>query len=134
MGLFFLFSNSLTSKMVRNTKTSKAKKVVLHFSIDCSIPVKDGILDPASLEKFLKDKIKVNGKAGVLGDKVTVARNNTKITVDAVAPFSKRYLKYLTKKFLKKQNLRDYIRVVATEKSSYQLKYFVIQDDEEDAE
>eukprot|EP00339_Tiarina_fusa_P003584 CAMPEP_0117038088 /NCGR_PEP_ID=MMETSP0472-20121206/26832_1 /TAXON_ID=693140 ORGANISM="Tiarina fusus, Strain LIS" /NCGR_SAMPLE_ID=MMETSP0472 /ASSEMBLY_ACC=CAM_ASM_000603 /LENGTH=119 /DNA_ID=CAMNT_0004748235 /DNA_START=35 /DNA_END=394 /DNA_ORIENTATION=- len=119
--------------MVRKTNP-KQKKVTLHFEIDCSMPVKDGIMEPASFEKFLKEKIKVNGKAGVLGDNVTVARNNTKITVDAVAPFSKRYLKYLTKKFLKKYNLRDYIRVVATNKSSYELKYFVIQDDEDDAE
>ncbi len=44
-----------------------------------------------------------------------------------------RYLKYLTKKFLKKNNLRDYIRVVATSKSAYELRYFQIntQDDEE---
>merc|ERR1712054_446956 len=118
MGPFFFILKLFNINMVRNTKASKAKKVVLHFSIDCSVPVKDGILDPASLEKFLKDRIKV-----------TVARNNTKITVDAVAPFSKRYLKYLTKKFLKRQKLRDYIRVVATEKSSYQLKYFEINED-----
>merc|ERR1712232_811887 len=117
MGSFFFYSQVFNIKMVRNTKASKAKKVVLHYSIDCSIPVKDGILDPASLEKFLKDRIKVNGKAGVLVDKVTVA------------PFSKRYLKYLTKKFLKRQKLRDYIRVVATEKSSYELKYFTIDED-----
>merc|ERR1712232_1250449 len=128
MGLFF-YSQVFNIKMVRNTKASKAKKVVLHYSIDCSIPVKDGILDPASLEKFLKDRIKVNGKAGVLGDKVTVARNNTKITVDAVAPFSKRYLKYLTKKFLKRQKLRDYIRVIASDHKTYQLRYFNIGED-----
>ena len=44
-----------------------------------------------------------------------------------------RYLKYLTKKFLKKNNLRDYIRVVATNKSAYELRYFQISsaDDEE---
>eukprot|EP00012_Vannella_robusta_P012265 CAMPEP_0206197674 /NCGR_PEP_ID=MMETSP0166-20121206/9187_1 /ASSEMBLY_ACC=CAM_ASM_000260 /TAXON_ID=95228 /ORGANISM="Vannella robusta, Strain DIVA3 518/3/11/1/6" /LENGTH=120 /DNA_ID=CAMNT_0053615391 /DNA_START=26 /DNA_END=388 /DNA_ORIENTATION=+ len=119
--------------MVRKTN-QKQKKVNLHFEIDCSIPVKDGIMEPASFEKFLKEKIKVNGKAGVLGDNVTVARNNTKITVDSTVPMSKRYLKYLTKKFLKKHNLRDYIRVVASDKKTYELKYFVIQDDEDDVE
>lgn len=43
-----------------------------------------------------------------------------------------RYLKYLTKKFLKKNNLRDYIRVVATSKSNYELRYFQINANEED--
>lgn len=47
-----------------------------------------------------------------------------------------RYLKYLTKKFLKKNNLRDYIRVVAVNKTAYELRYFQINtgDDEESGE
>lgn len=45
-----------------------------------------------------------------------------------------RYLKYLTKKYLKKNNLRDWLRVVASGKDSYELRYFQInnQDDDED--
>ena len=43
-----------------------------------------------------------------------------------------RYMKYLTKKFLKKNNLRDYIRVVANSKSSYELRYFQINTQEEE--
>merc|ERR1711963_817166 len=86
-------------------KQQKAKKVQLHFEIDCSVPVKDGIMEPASFEKFLKEKIKVNNKPGLLGDSITVSRNNTVVVVDSKIPISKRYLKYLTKKFLKKQNL-----------------------------
>ncbi len=43
------------------------------------------------------------------------------------------YLKYLAKKFLKKSNLRDFIRVISHEKNSYQLRYFKVgQDEEED--
>ena len=37
-------------------------------------------------------------------------------------PFSKRYLKYLTKKYLKKQNLRDFLHVIAPSKTSYELR------------
>lgn len=43
-----------------------------------------------------------------------------------------RYLKYLTKKFLKKNSLRDYIRVVATNKTNYELRYFQITAADED--
>ncbi len=46
--------------------------------------------------------------------------------------FSCRYLKYLTKKFLKKNNLRDYIRVVASSKTQYELRYFQINTNEDD--
>ena len=43
-----------------------------------------------------------------------------------------RYLKYLTKKYLKKQQLRDYLHVVAnnTMKNTYELRYFNINADE----
>ena len=45
-----------------------------------------------------------------------------------------RYLKYLTKKYLKKNNLRDWLRVVAANQTSYELRYFQInnEDEEED--
>ena len=45
-----------------------------------------------------------------------------------------RYLKYLTKKYLKKQQLRDYLHVVATLKSTYELRYFSINAEGEDEE
>jgi large subunit ribosomal protein L22e len=85
------------------------------------------VLDPAAFEKFLHDKIKVNGKAGQLGTKVTISRDKSKINVAAELPFSKRYLKYLSKKYLKKQQLRDFLHVVASNKGTYELKYFKVQ-------
>ena len=54
----------------------------------------------------------------------SVATN--KLTVTSNVPFSKRYLKYLTKKFLKKNTLRDWIRVVASSKDVYQLRFYNI--------
>ena len=44
------------------------------------------------------------------------------------------FFQYLTKKFLKKQQLRDYIRVVASTKNAYDLKYFNIHNEEEEQE
>jgi len=41
-----------------------------------------------------------------------------------------RYLKYLTKKYLKKKNIRDWLHVVASGPSSYELKYFNINNDD----
>ena len=58
-----------------------------------------------------------------------ITRDKNKIDVAAELPFSKRYLKYLTKKYLKKQQLRDFLNVVATSKGTYELKYFKINND-----
>uniref|UniRef100_A0A8C8YET4 Large ribosomal subunit protein eL22 n=1 Tax=Prolemur simus TaxID=1328070 RepID=A0A8C8YET4_PROSS len=91
-------------------------------------------MDAANFEQFLQERIKVNGKAGNLGGGVvTIERSKSKITVTSEVPFSKRYLKYLTKKYLK-NNLRDWLCVVANSKESYQLHYFQINQDEEEEE
>jgi len=49
-------------------------------------------------------------------------------------PMFIRYLKYLTKKYLKKNNLRDWLRVVASDKESYELRYFQISQDDEESD
>ncbi|XP_037587711.1 60S ribosomal protein L22-like [Cebus imitator] len=116
-------------------KGGKKKKQVLKFTLDCTHPVEDGIMDAANFEQFLQERIKVNGKAGNLGGGVvTIERSKSKITVTSEVPFSKRYLKYLTKKYLKKNNLRDWLCVVANSKESYELHYFQINQDEEGEE
>ena len=69
-----------------------------------------------------------------MGKSVSLAREKNKIILTSAVPFSKRYLKYLTKKYLKKNNLRDWLRVVASTKDSYELRYFQINNDEEEQE
>ncbi|KAB5529208.1 hypothetical protein DKX38_019327 [Salix brachista] len=159
---------------------SKGKKKGATFTIDCAKPVEDKIMDIASLEKFLQERIKVGGKAGALGDTVTITREKNKITVTADSNFSKRnggnlfseevsgdqeaklefrrglvvvlvcsygfvafrdhddwvYLKYLTKKYLKKHNVRDWLRVIASNKDRnvYELRYFNIAENEGEEE
>lgn len=63
----------------------------------------------------------------------TVAAADGKQRLTKVFPVF-RYLKYLTKKYLKKNNLRDWLRVVANTKESYELRYFQINQDEEEEE
>ena len=48
------------------------------------------------------------------------------------AAFSKRYLKYLSKKYLKKQQLRDWLHVIANTKTSYELRYYNIHEQDAD--
>lgn len=55
--------------------TTKATKAAgQKYFIDFSGPAADGILDAAGFEKFLHDRIKVDGKPGQLGDVVKVQR------------------------------------------------------------
>ncbi|XP_060178900.1 large ribosomal subunit protein eL22z-like isoform X1 [Lycium barbarum] len=80
-----------------STKGGKKKRAT--FVIHCAKPVDDKIMEIASSEKFLQERIKVGGKAGALGDTVTLTRDKTKITVTSDNTFSKR---------IKYSDLREY--------------------------
>lgn len=123
-------------KQTLRGKGLKKKKEHLRYGIDCTNIAEDNILDVADFEKFLKERFKVNGKTGSLGNNVSMEKQKFKIYVNSDIHFSKRYLKYLTKKYLKKHSLRDWIRVVSNDKDLYELRYFRISsnDDEEEAE
>ncbi|XP_059294788.1 large ribosomal subunit protein eL22y-like [Lycium barbarum] len=122
--------------MSRAVAAKGGKKKGATFVIDCTKPVDDGIMEIASLDKFLQERIKVGGKAGALGDSVTVTRDKHKITVTCDSAFSKRYLKYLVKKYLKKNSVRDWLRVIASNKDRnvYELRYFNIAENEAEEE
>ncbi|KAG9494092.1 ribosomal protein eL22-like [Eleutherodactylus coqui] len=122
-------------KVKKVQKERRSKKGAWKFTLDLTHPVEDGIFDSVNFEQFLREKVKVNGKTGNLGNTVHIERSKNKINVASDKQFSKRYLKYLTKKYLKKNNLRDWLRVVASDKETYELRYFQIsQDDESESE
>ncbi|EAA61092.1 hypothetical protein AN5014.2 [Aspergillus nidulans FGSC A4] len=119
----------------------KAQKVTQKFIINASQPANDKIFDVSAFEKFLHDRIKVEGRVGNLGDKVVISQvGDGKVEVVAHIPFSGRYLKYLltgafvfrTKKYLKKQQLRDWLRVVSTSKGVYELRFYNVASEEAD--
>ncbi|KAK6965047.1 60S ribosomal protein L22, partial [Biomphalaria glabrata] len=115
-------------------KGGKKKKTTLRYTVDCTHPVEDGIMDATNFEKYLRERIKVEGKTNNFGNNVSLDLQKSKISLTSEIPFSKRYLKYLTKKYLKKNNLRDWLRVVATNKESFELRYFQINQDEDEEE
>jgi len=91
----------------------------------------------ASFEKYLQDRIKIGGKTGQLAsNNVVISRDRTKLTVASPTElgFSKRQLKYLSKRYLKKQQLKNYLRVVAASKNSYELRYYQLSGDGDEGE
>ncbi|KAK9453483.1 ribosomal protein L22e [Dipodascopsis uninucleata] len=113
--------------------TKKNTKVTSKFVVDYSSAA--SIFDEDGFITFLNQKIKVDGRTGNLGDVIQITKEgDNKIAVIAHTQFSGRYLKYLTKKYLKKTNFRDWLRVVSASKGVYELRYFnvVLSDDEED--
>lgn len=118
--------------MKKNQVQAKEEKKdkTLAFAIDCSKPVEDKVFITSNFSEYLRQRIKVNGKTGKLGDQIKIADDGSRVNVSCTVPFSKRYLKYLTKKYLKKHSLREFLYVIAKDKKTYEIKYFNIQQDE----
>lgn len=135
----FVYSRSRT---VAKRKLTVSLSIIILYITSVLFPrthnaqVDDAIMDIASFEQFLTERIKVGGKAGALGDAVSVSSDKNSVTVSSESAMSKRYLKYLTKKYLKKHNVRDWLRVIASNKDRnvYELRYFNIAEggDEEE--
>ena len=68
-------------KGLKKKQVKGGKKQQLKFVIDCQAPADDNIIEPKDLEKFLNNRIKVNGKTGNLGEKVTVSKDGKHICV-----------------------------------------------------
>ena len=135
----FVYSRART--VAKRKLTFKLSIIILYitsvlFPRTHNAQVDDAIMDIASFEQFLTERIKVGGKAGALGDAVSVSSDKNSVTVSSESAMSKRYLKYLTKKYLKKHNVRDWLRVIASNKDRnvYELRYFNIAEggDEEE--
>ncbi|KAJ9453758.1 60S ribosomal protein L22 [Diplonema papillatum] len=121
-----------------DSRVRRAEAGKLIYKIDCSIPTTDGLIDTDLLNKyatFLSEHIKIEGKTGQLGDKVKVNVEDQAIVITKFKVlFAKRYLKFLTRKFLRQEKLKEYVRLVSTNKHDYQLRYYNIHLDEEAAE
>ncbi|RQM05348.1 hypothetical protein DH86_00001883 [Scytalidium sp. 3C] len=123
----------------------KQAKVTKKFIINASQPASDKIFDVSAFEKFLQDKIKVDGRVGNLGDIVQISQQGEgkiehPISASHVYPVGGHIQGQTretnahpsTKKFLKKQQLRDWLRVVSTSKGVYELRFFNVVNDDAD--
>ena len=106
-------------KKAQTQPKEEKKDKALSFAIDCSKPVEDKVFITSNFSEYLRQRIKIK-----------IADDGARVNVNSSVPFSKRYLKYLTKKYLKKHSLREFLYVIAKDKKTYEIKYFNIQQDE----
>ena len=77
------------------------------FVINASQPANDKIFDVSAFEKFLQDRIKVEGRTNNLGDNVVIQqKGDGKIEIIAHNELSGRYLKYLYDRSLRETIIR----------------------------
>lgn len=115
-------------------QTSKKSSAAKKFVVDTSAPVENGVFDQEGYVKYLVEHIKVDSIVGNLGEDISVSSEGTKVIVVSNTKFSGKYLKYLTKRYLKKNQIRDWIRFVSVKQNQYQLQFYSVAGEDEEEE
>ena len=109
-------------------KVEKKEKSYKKYTVDFSSPVDNKLLSLEAASKYLNSNIKVNGLKGKLGDSIKISTTDSKskntlvIQVDSQMKFSKRYIRYLVKKFLKREGIVKYLTVASSSPNAYTVK------------
>ena len=110
----------MTKKICKNPDMKK----VVKYLVDLGVTVTDELLNPQEIVDYLKANIKVDNLKGNLGSDILVSQNGPKfIVVSTRLRLAKRYIKYLIKKALKKMGILEYLKINATDKNCYRIKY-----------
>ena len=112
-------------KSEEKKETKQKTKTYKKYTIDFSAPLSNNLLTLEGISKYLELNMKVNGLKGKLGDSIKISiadKNNIMIQVESTLEFSKKYLKYLTKKYLKKEGIEKYMTINANSPNGYTVK------------
>ena len=120
----------MSAKNEGNKAPEVKQKIYKKYTIDFSGPVENNLLTLESALKYLQSNMKLNGLKGKLGDSIKIsstektdkAKNTLVISVDNSLEFSKKYLKYLVKKFLKREGIGKFLTVSSTSLNAYTVK------------
>ena len=99
------------------------------FTVDFTSPLENKLLTLESVLHYLQTNMKLNGLKGKLGKSIIINLDDLKknknaivISVDSSLKFSKRYIRYLVKKYLKKEGIAKYLTLSATSPGAYAVK------------
>ena len=112
----------------KENKILPKEKVYKKFFVDFSEPLDNKLLSIESSMKYLNSNMKIDGLKGNLKDFIKISvddKRNKKcllIQVDNQMQFSKKYIKYLVKKFLKREGIVKYLTVLSNSPNSYEVK------------
>ena len=114
----------------KDNKKEAKQTTYKKYSVDFSNPLENKLLTLESVLKFLQNNMKLNGLKGKLGKTILIntdekrekSKTSIVILVDSSIKFSKRYIRYLVKKFLKKEGVAKYLTLTATSPSAYMVK------------
>ena len=110
----------MAKKICKNPVLNK----VVKYNVDLGVTVDDDLVNTQEIVDYLKTNIKIDNLKGNLQNDVLVSMNGNKnLMITTRVKLAKRYIKYLLKKVYKKMGILEYLKINATEKNAYKVKY-----------
>lgn len=107
-------------KICKNPALNK----VIKYTVDLGVTVEDELLNPVEIVDYLRSSMKIDNLKGNLGSDITISlAGNKNVVIATRLRIAKRYIKYLLKKVLNKMGILEYLKINATEKNAYKVKY-----------
>lgn len=101
------------------------------LSINCSALTDDNLLSISEFYDYLKERIKVEGRRNNLTNNVNINVESDCVVLDCSIQFKKPYLKFLTKKFLHRKDLRDWVKLEGDGSDGYKMAFYDAAKNEE---
>lgn len=118
--------------MISKKEEAKEAKQISYkkYTVDFNSPVDNKLLTLEAALKYLQSNMKINGLKGKLADRIKINmtdkkdknKNTLVISFDTTLQFSKRYIRYLVKKFLKREGIARFLTVSSTAPGAYTVK------------
>ena len=118
--------------MISKKGEAKESKQISYkkYTVDFNSPVDNKLLTLEGALKYLQANMKINGLKGKLADRIKINmtdkkdknKNTLNVSVDSQLQFSKRYIRYLVKKFLKREGIARFLTVSSTSPNAYTVK------------
>jgi large subunit ribosomal protein L22e len=117
--------------MSKKQETKEEKQInYKKYTVDFNSPVENKLTTLEAAAKYLESNMKVNGLKGKLGKTIKISttdkkdknKNTLNISVDSSLQFSKRYIRYLVKKFLRREGIIRFLTVSSTAPTAYTVK------------
>lgn len=101
-----------------------AEQTTVTITVDCTAPLADNFFEMSQFVEYMQKNMKVSGLRNNMKDKITIEAQDKKLVVKANIKYTKRAIRYYTRKFLKKVDLRDRFRLLSSSKNEYEFRAY----------
>lgn len=123
-------AEAISNTPKKSKKSAHAEKG--KFELDCSLCTNESLFSTSELKDFLLARMNLRDKPGKIDRYAQINTTDNTVEVEYKCFISKRYVKYLGRKFLRIKKLNSWVRIIASSKTGYKFVFYNVDKDNEE--